>query len=485
MRIHNYWYFLNSKGEISRKRDNRTWMERFIVQIDPRKESLSAIVTKLSVMDYSAIQKTIPEESEKKYIIESVQRHNNRLLIRICDWLVAHVGWSIPRYLQNIKTEEISKLISSNVRQEVQQPIAKKQNVVDPNPSINQPSSVQKEIQPSPSALEGYYKSNEEKLNKLKNIKIKICEIQASPKFEIYKRTVISQLSIIFANPEKILDNTAIYTKMDTYTVEELEKMEHTHFSDAAIEHMVVYLNDLERLINDENFEKQIKINEFYSCYEDLTSLNRDVILEKIKSIIKNPFWKYLTQQITVLHRAAQREDGDTVDWIPLFIEECKMDINARDGMGNTPLLWAVANAAVETAFKLMEYGTLDYNAQDWGYQKKTALQLAICKGRRNKKWDELVNKLIEHTNLNLQNKDGNTALHLAYARRDVAFIDSLMAKGADATIKNNKGQLPKDLWELSHREAWELMDPGTSYMDMSATSWNEVERNNAAFPKK
>ncbi len=48
--------------------------------------------------------------------------------------------------------------------------------------------------------------------------------------------------------------------------------------------------------------------------------------------------------------------------------------------------------------------------------------------------------------NINIQNDDGDTCLHLATEKYYYTFIKKLLAIGADKTIKNNDGKLPIDL---------------------------------------
>lgn len=165
-----------------------------------------------------------------------------------------------------------------------------------------------------------------------------------------------------------------------------------------------------------------------------------------------------------------------TVKAIPVLLAS-GINPNQRDNRGNTALHWAVANASVDCAEALMIHGTkygLDCDCQDWAYYGLTPLQLAICKGRRKEGWDELVISLIAHSkDLNKQAKDGNTALHIAYARRDRIFIKALVEAGADLNIRNSQGQLPKELWDVSSAEAWKIIH-GTS----GTTTFDHVERN-------
>lgn len=155
-----------------------------------------------------------------------------------------------------------------------------------------------------------------------------------------------------------------------------------------------------------------------------------------------------------LLHIAAK---GNRHAAIPLLLK-AGVKLNAQTYEGNTPLLWAVANAQVEAALTLVQMGA-DCCIHDWMYERQTPLQLAIAKGPRNPRWNELIFLLITHTpNLNAQNGEGNTALHLAYARRDVKIIEQLLEKGSDPTIKNDKRQAPEQLWDLTYEEAWQVI---------------------------
>jgi len=139
-----------------------------------------------------------------------------------------------------------------------------------------------------------------------------------------------------------------------------------------------------------------------------------------------------------------------------------------QDGSGNTALMWAIANAQNSMAMELQQYCDVD------GLNKQctsgnTALHLAVGKGYTDISADgqlldftnfEITKKLIEHgANLNLQNEQGNTPLHLAYARRDIAIALYLYEHGANPDIKNKQGKIPLDLLTLSHHEATDLIE--------------------------
>jgi ankyrin repeat protein len=48
---------------------------------------------------------------------------------------------------------------------------------------------------------------------------------------------------------------------------------------------------------------------------------------------------------------------------------------------------------------------------------------------------------------------DGNTALHLAYMRKDIPLIEALKNAGANETIKNYEGRTPAQVESIMSHE--------------------------------
>ncbi len=108
---------------------------------------------------------------------------------------------------------------------------------------------------------------------------------------------------------------------------------------------------------------------------------------------------------------------------------------------------------------------------------QQTALQLAIAKGYTDK--DGSGADLNGVSNLQLAKKlldlganeaidyaepaKGNTALHIAYARRDFDAIQLLIAYGASSDVINLDGNKPVDMLELSFKEVKKLLTFHTS----------------------
>ncbi len=143
----------------------------------------------------------------------------------------------------------------------------------------------------------------------------------------------------------------------------------------------------------------------------------------------------------------------------------------------NPPLLHLVANAKVKRAMILLDYvgnserisDLLEADEQNFN----NPLTMAIAKGSDyfdNKyksnpvKTDDDMSVLIESLIkvcpcINWRNKDGNTALHFAFLRRDEKVVNDLLNAGADPMIQNNEGLYPEEMKFKSIRKANLLLE--------------------------
>ncbi len=164
---------------------------------------------------------------------------------------------------------------------------------------------------------------------------------------------------------------------------------------------------------------------------------------------------------------------------IIMFIQS-GIDLNyTNNNYGNTPLLWNISNARNKQAKLIIEEG--------YQYQKDkmnlniispvfgtAPIHLIVGKGYRK---TSASNKALDVSNLTLfqgllkananvnlptdkiSKYGGNTALHIACARRDSEFVVELLNCGADQTIKNLAGQTAFDMLYISKQEAEALVN--------------------------
>lgn len=163
------------------------------------------------------------------------------------------------------------------------------------------------------------------------------------------------------------------------------------------------------------------------------------------------------------------------------------IDLNQVDKLeGNTELICLIANAwntkakwFMETTQKIQP-NMLDLDAISSLYGT-AAIHLIVGKGYRQRNYFgekldvsnlELLKILLDSgADINLKTKlkqrspeyrredfTGCTALHLACARNDIEYVEYLLNRGADPTIKNNAGKTPYDMFHLPHEEAQALV---------------------------
>lgn len=136
---------------------------------------------------------------------------------------------------------------------------------------------------------------------------------------------------------------------------------------------------------------------------------------------------------------------------------------------GNTPLIWAIANANNTYAMEMirrMEKADLDL--QDTTIYNNTALHLAVGKGYGARSVHkqklafsnaQLVQEMIRWgADVNLCNRERNTPLHLACMRRDPEMIRTLLEAGANPLLENREGKTSLQLIELEYEQAHEQL---------------------------
>ncbi len=171
-------------------------------------------------------------------------------------------------------------------------------------------------------------------------------------------------------------------------------------------------------------------------------------------------------------------------------------DPNVTDTIfkNNTPLIWAIANGNNEFAHKFIEtFGDkIDFLKQAID---NNALFLILTKGYKDKTsggatFDE------QHSALNIAKKIketigddgfkelinqkcrlGNTALHIACARRDTETINFLIERGADIELKNEHGLTPFDMLDLQYKDACDLCNNISSAFLLDKTLYDSFDK--------
>ena len=158
----------------------------------------------------------------------------------------------------------------------------------------------------------------------------------------------------------------------------------------------------------------------------------------------------------------------------------------ANEGGGNTPLVWAVANAMNEFANDYLDFMKgFDFDIKCLG---NTALHLAIVKGYKKRSFHahdkddltvsnlELVEKMINRgANLEIYNASGYTALHIACLRRDPDMIRALINGHANTSALTMDNRSCVDLVKnFTHVDISEIMRKTTCMFLLPEEAFND-----------
>lgn len=166
-----------------------------------------------------------------------------------------------------------------------------------------------------------------------------------------------------------------------------------------------------------------------------------------------------------LLHSLAK--SGKPIQFVKILAQH-GASFDELDDWGNTPLLWSIANANNEMALEILNYQQ-NINAQDSLFSQNTALHLAIAKGYQNMSQDgqrlkvsnlKLVKRMVElGADVNVQNGNGNTPLHLACLRRDILMVESILAKNPNIQSLNKEGKTPLQMLQKTYGEALKIFE--------------------------
>ncbi|XP_046651126.1 serine/threonine-protein phosphatase 6 regulatory ankyrin repeat subunit B-like [Daphnia pulicaria] len=145
---------------------------------------------------------------------------------------------------------------------------------------------------------------------------------------------------------------------------------------------------------------------------------------------------------IIPLHLAACH--ATTTDIIKLILKNNLLDINSRDVNGWTPLHHAIGASNLITARYLLEKGA-DPATRD--YEGYTLFHTAAILNKDNVLGLMMGNE--KKLNLDVRNKEGDTALHYAIMQSNVPVARFLLSNGANPNVADNRGATPLHLAAL------------------------------------
>ena len=135
---------------------------------------------------------------------------------------------------------------------------------------------------------------------------------------------------------------------------------------------------------------------------------------------------------------------GNNVENINYLVKTLGIDVDTKDT--NTMLHYAVGNGSIEAANELIKLGA---DIDNTNANFKTSLHYVI-ENNSNKLLESVNLLLSKNANPNIQDKNGNTALHLAVINahnskeysKYIEVINALIKYNANVNILNNKNQL-------------------------------------------
>jgi len=215
---------------------------------------------------------------------------------------------------------------------------------------------------------------------------------------------------------------------------------------------------ELEDMSNEE-IEWVFAVTEkIYQKNPDLHELR--VLLERGKEAYFNRKYDQLLGS-TIFHiLAAKKGFSSLID----LVMKMGAAPNIRNETENTPLMMAISNANNDSAMEIIRATPNNDPSLNTQCGPTRPLHLVLIKGytdvSRQKQQLAFTNATLAKELLekgadpNLTCKDGNTALHIACARRDVEMIRLLLEHRADRNIQNGAGQTSFRLLSQSYEEA-------------------------------
>ncbi|MCC8399288.1 MAG: ankyrin repeat domain-containing protein [Rickettsia endosymbiont of Platyusa sonomae] len=188
---------------------------------------------------------------------------------------------------------------------------------------------------------------------------------------------------------------------------------------------ITVTKEELDFYKSDKDFLNQAFRNSIIA--QDFTALELLFKLTNLKSCLKISPEELFYELVPLVG------DNNNVKIIELIINEFKVDLSQqKDSVAKVTLLdQAAIYGAVEIVSFLLSKG---FNPNNKDFQGQTSVHRAVIA-----KSPETINELIKgRANINIQNNDGNTPLHLATLLQFNPIVQQLKFLGAQPQIKNN-----------------------------------------------
>ncbi|CAH0479437.1 unnamed protein product [Peronospora belbahrii] len=181
----------------------------------------------------------------------------------------------------------------------------------------------------------------------------------------------------------------------------------------------------------------------------------------------------------TALHFAAKSGDAEIVNAL------CEVDAKAVDAWNvnaDTPLIWACIEGCAEAVKVLLKHGA---NVNVLNQYGASTLMCAVMMGedseqegiKSDKQRAEILTMLLEKNGklVNFQDREGSSAMHLAASCGYLECVKTLLAFGAEITLRNVIGQTP-----LEEAQDSELRESGPC-VEYLRGIWRQLEEEAAA----
>ena len=146
--------------------------------------------------------------------------------------------------------------------------------------------------------------------------------------------------------------------------------------------------------------------------------------------------------------------------------------VNQKDKKGETLLSYAIERDKNEIFDLILTSPVLDLNYQN--KEGNSYLHLAVQFER-----EEMISKLIKKgIFLNFQNNEGNTALHFAHLTGNKNIINLLNNSNIDFTIKNNLGKIAEQESEKNENQSSLIFNDNSKFNDNEFNKGNDILQN-------